>query len=121
MGLHYGVTVSQFPNMSSATIAITTAGTSILIPSMASGTVYITDLIVGNGASQGSISFGVGTGAVAPTGSAIILNPLYVAANTSLPLQSLSTPIKVTSSNNFLATAVSSTTMSINALYYVSV
>ena len=121
MGLHYGVTVSQFPNMSSSSVAVTTAGTSVLIPSLASGTIYITDIFVGNGAAQGSVYFGVGTGAVAPTTSAILIQSLFIAANTTLPMQSLSTPVKVTSGNNFLVTAVSCTTAGISALYYQTV
>lgn len=120
MGLHIGKNVSDFPMMSSSTISVTTAGTSALIASMTSGTMYITDLMVGNGASQGSVYFGIGTTAVAPTGSALLIQSLYVAANTTMPLQSISTPIRVPAGNNFLVTAVSSTTMGITALYYIT-
>jgi len=124
MGLHYGIQTSQFPNISSNTISATTAGTSILIPSVAAGTlgtIYITDIFVGNGAAQGSVYFGTGTGAVAPTTSAILIQSLYIAANTTLPMQSLSTPIKVPSGSNFLVTTVSCTTIGITALYYQTV
>ena len=121
MGLHIGKIVSDFPNMSISTISVTTAGTTALIPSIASGTIYITDIFVGNGAAQGSVYFGTGTGSVAPTTSAILVQNLYIAANTSLPMQSLSTPIKLTSGNNFLFTAVSCTTLTATALYYQTV
>ena len=124
MALNIEKVVSDFPAMSSSAISATTAGTSILIPSVAAGTlgtIYITDIFVGNGAAQGSVYFGTGTGAVAPTTSAILIQSLFVAANTTIPMQGISTPIKVSSGNNFLVTAVSCTTIGITALYYQSV
>ena len=120
MGIHRSFQISQMDTMSSATISATTAGTSALIASMTSGTVYITDILIGNGASQGSVYFGLGTGAVAPTGASLLISNLYVAANTSIPLQGIGTPIRVTSGNNFLITAVSCTTLSVTALYYIT-
>ena len=124
MGLNIDKTVSDFPALSSSAISATTAGTTILIPSVSAGTlgtIYITDIFIGNGAAQGSVLFGVGTGAVAPTTTAILIQSLYVGTNTPLLIPGLGTPIKVTSGNNFLVTATSCTTIGITALYYQGV
>lgn len=120
MGLMRAYQVSQMDTMSSSTISVTTAGTSALVASMTSGTMYITDLIIANGAASGSVYFGVGTSAVAPTTSAILIQSVYLGVNTPFGFPGMGTPIKVTSGNNFLVTAVSCTTLSITALYYIT-
>lgn len=124
MGFHRVIQDTQTPILSISTIAITTAGTSVLIPSVSTtasfSTAYITDILVGNGATQGSVYFGIGTGVVAPTTSAILAQSIYIALNTPF-LMALETPIPVNlNANNFLVTAVSCTTLSITALYYLT-
>lgn len=120
MGINRVFQVTQMDTMSSSTIALTTAGTAALIPSVTAGTIYITDIIVGNGATAGSFYFGVGSSIVAPTTSAILIQSIYLAANTAFPLPGLGTPIPITPNNNFLVTTVSCTTMGLTVIYYVT-
>lgn len=120
MGLGRVYVDSQIPNIGSSTIAPTTAGTSSLIASVGTNSIYITDLVISNGAAGGSVYFGTGVAGTAPTGSAILLQSIYVGANTTLPIINLGTPIKVNTGNNFVVTAVSATTLSITAIYYLA-
>jgi hypothetical protein len=120
MGLCRAYTDSQIPNIANVTIAVTTAGTSILIASIGTNSIYITDLIISNGAAGGSMLFGIGTGSTAPTGSAIDIQSIYIGANTSIQFNNFGAPIKINTSNNFLVTAVSCTTLSVTACYYVA-
>lgn len=117
MGLQRVYQDSQIPNVSSSTISATTAGTQTLIPSVGTNSIYITDIIIGNGAAQGSVQFGTG---VATTLSTTLIGSVYIAANTPGLLHNLGTPIKVSTNLNFNVTAVSCTTLSITALYYIA-
>ena len=117
MGLQRVYQDSQIPNISSSTITATTAGTQTLIPSVGTNSIYITDLIIGNGAVQGSVQFGTG---VATTLSTVVMNSIFVPLNTLTSLLNLGTPIKVGTNLNFNVTAVSCTTLSITALYYIA-
>lgn len=109
----------QFPSSSTASINVTTAGTSILIPSTSTNSIYVTDLVISNGATAGNVSAGMGTGVIAPTTTSIKIQPLYFAVNGGL-VWTIQNPIKLNASTNFLITAVSCTTLSITATYYVS-
>jgi len=120
MGINRVIVDSQSPNIYSANIAVTTAGTTVLIPSIGTNSIYITDIIVSNGVTAGSFILGSGTGAVAPTTTAISIQSVYIGATTTTSFLNLGTPIKINTNNNFLATALSCTTLSITALYYVN-
>ena len=107
------------PTQGSATISATTAGTTILVPSTAANSIYLTDLIVSNGATAGWVYLGNNPGATAPTTTAILIQNLYFAANGGISHPFRST-IKVPASNNLVLTAVSCTTISATATYYVA-
>ena len=117
MGLQRVYQDSQIPNQSSSTVTATTAGTQTLIASVGTNSIYITDLIISNGAVQGSVQFGTG---VATTLSTTLIPSTFIALNTTLPLVNLGTPIKINTNLNFNVTAVSCTTLSITALYYIA-
>lgn len=102
-----------------ANFTATTAGTSIVIPSTASGALYLTGLFASSG-SIGTLAFGYGTGVVAPTGSALIIPALYVGANsTTNDLIGLQ-PVKIPSGNNFLVTITATSASSGYVGYYVA-
>ena len=126
MGLHRIIDDNRMVLMSTSTLLATTAGTSILIPSLSSAvisagsaSIYITDLILSSGPSQSSLILGIGASATAPTTTAILIQSLFLPANQTVPLQSLSTPIKIAATTNVLVTSVSNTTLSVTALYYL--
>jgi hypothetical protein len=100
-------------------VNVTTAGTSIIIPSTATNSIYVTDLIVSNGAAQGWVYLGESQNLTAPTTTDIKIQSLYLAANGGMAMP-LRNPIKLTASHNLTATAVSCTTLSIAATYYVA-
>lgn len=99
-------------------ISATTAGTSILIPSTATGSIYLTNIIA-NAGTASTIQIGYGTGVVAPTTTAIVIQPMYLSAlgTISLPLHQA---IKIPSSNNLLITFVGGSVASGVATYYVA-
>ncbi len=103
----------------SVSINATTAGTTILIPSTGTNSIYLTGLLISNGLNAGSVYMGNGLGVAAPTTTAIIIQPLYLAANGNIPWGNFQ-PIKVPAGNNLLVTAVSCTTLSVVATYYVA-
>jgi hypothetical protein len=104
----------------SATMSVTNASTAILIPSTATGSIYVTGLIMSNNATAvGSQSFGYGVAAVAPTTTAIVIQALSLAVNNTVDLVNFQ-PIKIPASNNFLITTVGVTTQSCLATYYVA-
>jgi hypothetical protein len=106
-------------NYGQSTVAVTAASTVILVPSAATGCLYITSLVVSNGPSQGSVYFGASVGATAPTGSGILILDIYNAAYACSVLD-VNQPVKVPASNNFTATTVSGTTTSLFATWYVA-
>lgn len=103
----------------SATAAATTAGTTILIPSTATGRIMLKKLIISNGATAGSAYAGWAIAGVAPTTSAILLNKIYVAVN-GLANIDFDLPIILPASSNLVVTAVSCTDISFAATYYVT-
>jgi len=115
------VSLVVMPSYSSATINVGTAGTSIIVPSIATNAIYLTSILVSNGNTAGTIYFGYGTGATAPTTTAINIQTLYFAANGGMtypiPQQ---TPIKIPASNNFICTVNSAGSLSILVNYYVA-
>lgn len=102
----------------SNTISATTAGTTILVPSSATGSIYITNIIA-NAGTASTIQIGYGTGVVAPTTTAILIQPMYLGAlgTISLPLPQA---IKVPASTNVLITFVGGSVASGVATYYVT-
>ena len=120
MGLCRSYVDSQVPNISNQSVALTTAGTAVLIPSVSTNSIYVTDIIMSNGVSQGTLSFGYGVGATAPTGAAINIQPLFIGATTTVGLNDFGTPIKINTNQNFLVTAVSTTTVSVTVCYYIA-
>lgn len=111
-------TVGQLTSSSSLTIFATTAGTTILIPSTATNSIYITDLIVSNGATGGWVYLGETLGTTAPTTTAIKIQNIYLSAGGGIAMP-FSNPIKLTASRNLTITAVTCTTLSATATYYV--
>jgi len=99
-------------------INATTAGTSILIPSTATGSIYVTGVIVNSGTAS-TILIGQGIAAVAPTTTDIRINRLFLGANDSKPIP-LGTPIQIPASRNVLVTAVGGSTHSAMATFYVA-
>jgi len=119
MGYPKNVLSEDVADGGSGTINATTAGTSILIPSTASGSIYITSLLLSNGATASTISIGYGSAAVAPTTTSILIQPIYLAINSNAPYYPKQ-PIQVPSSNNVLTTGVGGTTQSVVATFYVA-
>ena len=103
----------------SATITATTVGTSVVVPSTATGAIYLTGFLLSNGVTSGSFYMGYGVGVTAPTTSAIIIQNMYMGTNSTLPFCEIQ-PIRIPASNNLLITSVSATTMSITATYYIA-
>lgn len=103
----------------SGTVTTTTAGTSILIPSVATGAIYVTSLLLSNGATASTIALGYGVGAVAPTTSAIMIQPVFLAINAPIGVP-LTQPIKIPALNNVLSTMVGGTTCTVFATYYIA-
>lgn len=103
----------------SASLAITTAGTGVLIPSTASGAIYITGFFMSCGASASTLSIGYDVGVAAPTGTAVLIQPVYLGINASSG-QSLFQPYKVPASRNVLVTQAGGTTATCDATYYVA-
>lgn len=110
---------SDASNVGSSSITTTTAGTTILVPSTATGAIYITSLLFSNGATASTISLGYGVAAVAPTTTAILVQPVFMAVNSSVPLD-LEQPFKVPALNNVLVTDVGGSTMSATVTWYVA-
>jgi len=100
---------------------VTGASTVILIPSTATNSIYITSIVISNGLTAGTIYLGYGATATAPTGAAILIQPLYFAANGGMvypvPQQ---TPFKLPASTNFIFTTATTGTLSATATYYVA-
>lgn len=107
----------SLPSSSSVSVNLTGATTNlILIPSSATNSIYLTDLILSNGGAAGNIMF-------AHTNTATVGNvfvyPLYLAAN-QLETISLVNPIKITAVKDFVTTCVSNTTLTILATYFIA-
>ena len=104
--------------VSSGSFAATTAGTSILIPSTATGAIYITSLFA-NAGTASTVQIGYGLAAVAPTSTSIVIQPIYLAATASL-FNPLIQPIKIPASNNVLCTWVGGSVASAGATFFVA-
>ena len=107
------------PSFGSATVNVTGATSNfIVIPSTATNSVYLTSLLISNGLTGGTISFG---NTNTTTAGNIVIQPLYFAANGGcaypIPQQ---TPIKLSAGTNFVATTATAGTLSIVATYYVA-
>ena len=109
----------QYPSSSCVAFTVSAAATTILVPSTAANSIYITDCVISNANTAGSILLGYATGSTAPTTTAIKIGPLYFAANGGCvwPIQN---PIKLPASTNFVCTAASAGTMTATITYYVS-
>lgn len=105
-------------DMGSSTVAATTAGTSILIPSTATGAIYVTNFFA-NAGTASTVSLGHGVAAVAPTTTAIMLQPINLALLSSVNCP-LPQPIKIPASKNVLVTFVGGSVASAAATYYVA-
>lgn len=104
----------------SNTLSATTAGTTLMVPSTATGRIHITDIIMSNGATTaGWAYFGYGVGATAPTTTAILIQNCWSAANTTLKL-GLETPLVLPALTNFVITTVTFTTMGCTVLWYIA-
>lgn len=105
--------------VSSATISVTTAGTTVLIGSYSTGSIYVMGVNISNGVSAGSVYLGASIGAVAPTGSAILVNELFMGQNGVQQLYAIQ-PFKVPANRNLVITALSCTTLTAFAMYYIA-
>jgi len=63
---------------------------------------------------------GYSTGVAAPTGSAILIQPIYVGVTSTVPMTNFGTPIKIAVSNNLLVTAGTCSTLTITVLGYMA-
>jgi hypothetical protein len=103
---------------------VTTAGTTIIVASSATSAIYVTGLIVNNGAAAGLAYFGYGTSATAPTTSAILINTTYLAVNTAVNFSctdyNLPFVVKVPAGQNFLMTAATCSTLTLHCAYYLA-
>jgi len=103
-----------FPNKASVVAEVTTAGTTTLIPSHATLCIYLTDLVVSNGAAAGSVKFGETN---TTTQSNVKIGSLYFAVNGGCVFPIIN-PIKCSATTPLVMTAVSCTTLSATATYY---
>lgn len=103
-----------FPNKASVYSEVATAGTTTLVPSHATLSIYLTDLIISNGAAAGSIKFGETN---TTTASNVKIGSLYFAVNGGC-VWPLINPIKCSATTPLVMTAVSCTTLSATATYY---
>jgi hypothetical protein len=105
------------PSAGSATVNVTGATTNvIIIPSTATNSIYITDIIISNGLTAGTVVLGQTN---VSTAGNIKIQTMYFAANGGC-VATLVNPIKLSATTNFVATVNSSGTMSITATYYVA-
>ena len=102
----------------SATVAATTAGTSIIVASASTGAIYVTGVFVSAGTAS-TVSLGYGVAAVAPTTTAILIQPVYLAA-TGSAYYGLLQPVKVPALNNALVTFVGGSVAYAGVTYYVA-
>lgn len=105
-------------DVGSSTMVATTAGTTILVPSTATGGIYLTGFFINCGTAS-TVQIGFGVGAVAPTTTAIKVQPINIAANSSVYVP-LYQPIAIPSSRNVLITVAGGATSSAVATYYVA-
>ena len=104
----------------SATMVATTAGTTALIPSSSSGRIHVTSLVLNNGATaNGWMYFGYGVAATAPTTSAILMQDIIMPAATTTVIP-FSQPLVLPANTVFLVSAVTCTTISVTATYYIA-
>ena len=103
-----------FPNKASVYAEVTTAGTTTLVPSHATLSIYLTDLVVSNGAAAGSIKLGETN---TTTASNVKIGSLYFAVNGGC-VWPIINPIKCSATTPLVMTAVSCTTLSATATYY---
>lgn len=107
----------QLPSSGSVNINVTGATTNVIvIPSTATGSIYLTALLVSNGQTAGTITLGVTN---VSTAGNIVLGPYYFAANGGCVLP-LFNPIKLTATTNFVATINSIGTLTVSIVYYVA-
>jgi len=104
-----------FPNKASSTVNVATPTTDfIVVPSHATLCIYLTDLVVSNGAAAGNITFGETN---TTTEGNIKIHPLYFAANGGM-VWPLINPIKLSATTNLVAKTLTATTLSVTATYY---
>lgn len=120
MAYYESIRPDDIINFNQSSLALTTAGSGTLIASAATGAIYITGLILSNGATAGTLSLGYSvTRDTAPTTSAIVIQPIYLDINETVIFQAPQ-PIKIPASNNVLLTGAGGTTVSAFATYYVA-
>lgn len=115
----------DFPSCSILTSKnVTTAGTTIVVASSSTSAIYVTGLIISNGATAGFAYFGYGADATAPTGTAIMLDKTYIPTMGTVNFIQcpIVTPVlfKVPAGKCLLMTALTCTTLTINAFYYLA-
>lgn len=114
MGVHRTIVDSQMVAISSSNLAVTTAGSTTIIPSVGTGSIYLTDFIFSNGATAGNFKLTLSSG----TGT-IVVGPVYIAINNSV-FMSYETPLQIPSNTNVIFTTSTSTTASCNVSFYTA-